>query len=73
MKTYTVKMIYDNGCWISSTGAPLCLVLEADSYDKLVKRVCLAAPEMLELNTGYTGPFKLNFVTEHSETLPEAV
>jgi hypothetical protein len=66
-------MIYDNGCWISSTGAPLHLVLESDSYDKLVKRVCVAAPEMLEMNTGYTGAFNLAFVTEHTETLSEAV
>jgi len=66
-------MIWDNGHWHSSTGEPLCLVLESDSYDKLVERVRTAAPEMLELNTGYTGPFKLVFVSEHEEVLPEAV
>jgi hypothetical protein len=73
MQTYTVKMIYEDGCWISITGAPLCLTLESDSYDKLVQRVRLAAPEMLEMNTGYIGAFKLAFVTEHTETLSEAV
>lgn len=73
MNTFTVKMLYENGCWISSADAPLCLVLESDSYDKLVKRVCIAAPEMLELNTGFKGEFKLEFVTEHSELLPLAV
>ena len=73
MRTYTVKMIWDNGYWHSSTGEPLHIVLESESYDTLVERVRMAAPEMLELNTGYTGPFQLVFVSERLEMLQEAV
>jgi len=73
MKTYTVKMIWDSGLWYTSTGEPLCLTLESDSYDALVERVRTAAPEMIELNTGYTGPIKLIFVSEREELLQEAV
>jgi hypothetical protein len=73
METYTVKMIWDDGYWCASANEPLHITLEAGSYDALIERVRMAAPEMLELNTGYTGPFKLNFVTERTDTLQEAV
>ena len=64
MRTYTVKMIWDGECWYTSTDSPLCLTLNSESYDDLVKRVCLAAPEMIELNTGFTGEIQLVFVSE---------
>lgn len=73
MKSYIVKMLWDNGCWHTSTESPLNLTLESDSYDKLVERVRIAAPEMVELNTGYTGPIQLIFVSERIEELPVAV
>lgn len=71
METYTVKMLWDNGYWHSSAEAPLCMTLESDSYDKLVKRVCIAAPEIIELNTGSTEPFKLVFISERAEIVSE--
>jgi len=73
MRTYNVKMTWDSGLWYTSTGEPLHLTLESDSYDNLVERVLIAAPEMLELNTGYTGPIKLVFTSEREEMLPVAV
>ena len=73
MRTYTVRMIWDDGIWYSSTDSPLCLTLNSESYDELVERVRVAAPEMIELNTGYTGPIKLVFVSERAEMLTEAV
>ena len=45
------------------------LVLEAASFDALVERVRMAAPEMLELNCNYTGLVKLTFEAERTENL----
>ena len=73
MRTYTVKMIWDEGCWHTSTDSPLCLTLNSESYDDLVARVKTAAPEMIELNTGYSGDIQLVFVSERAEILSEAV
>ena len=73
MKTYTVKMIWDNGYWHTSTEPPLNLTLESKSYDTLVERIRIATPEMIELNSGYTGPIQLVFVSERTEMLSEAV
>ena len=73
MKTYTVRMVWDNGVWYTSTDAPLCLTLNSESYDELVERVRIAAPEMIELNTGYTGAIQLIFISERREMLTEAV
>ena len=73
MRTYTVKMIWDDGIWHTSTDSPLCLTLNSESYDELVERVRVAAPEMIELNTGYTGAIQLRFVSERTEMLSEAV
>ena len=73
MRVYTVRIIWDDGIWYSSTEPPLCLTLNSESYDELVERIRVAAPEMIELNTGYTGPIKLVFVSERAEMLTEAV
>ena len=73
MRTYTVRMHWDEGLWHTSTDSPLCLTLNSESYDELVERVKIAAPEMIELNTGYTGAIQLVFVSERAETLSEAV
>ena len=66
-------MIWDDGIWHSSTDSPLCLTLNSESYDELVERVRTAAPEMIELNTGYTGAIRLEFVSKRTEVLTEAV
>ena len=73
MRTYTIRMLWDNGYWHTSTDSPLCLTLNSESYDELVERVKIAAPEMIELNTGYSGNIQLVFVSERTEILSEAV
>jgi len=67
----TVKLIWDieTDRWHSETDSNLRLTLEAASFDALVERIRVAAPEMLELNCGYKGPIKLVFEAERMETL----
>ena len=67
IKTYTIRMMWDDGVWYTSTDAPLNLTLNSMSYDELVERVRVAAPEMIELNSGYTGKIQLVFVSERRE------
>ena len=43
--------------------------LESGSFDALVERVRMAAPEMLELNCGYTGPIQLTFEASRIDNL----
>ena len=50
MRTYTVKMIWDDGIWYTSTDLDLGITLESNFFDTLVERVRIAALEMLELN-----------------------
>jgi len=59
----TVKIIWDNETrrWYTDTDDILCLNLESGSFDALVERVRMAAPEMLELNCGYHGPVQITF------------
>jgi hypothetical protein len=66
-----VKMIWDSETerWHSETDDNLCITLESDSFDELAKRVCIAVPEMLELNSGYKGPIRLFFEVERVETV----
>jgi hypothetical protein len=67
----TVKLIWDKETdrWHSETDDNLCITLESGSFDALVERVRIAAPEMLELNCGYTGPINLSFEAERQETI----
>ena len=69
MRTFTVRIIWDGDCWYTSTDSPLSLTLNSTSYDELVERVRLAAPEMIELNSGYVGEIQLVFVSERRETV----
>ena len=64
-----VKLIWDNETnrWYTETDDVPGLVLEAASFDSLVDKVRLAAPEMLELNCNYTGPVHLLFEAERIE------
>ena len=66
-----VKLIWDEETdrWHSETDDNLCLTLEAASFDVLVERIRIAAPEMLELNCGYKGPIHLRYEAERIETL----
>ena len=71
---FFIKMVWDNDAkrWAAIGSPGMGLVLESDSFDLLVERVKLAAPEMIELNFNYKGPINLFFNTERVEHL-EAV
>ena len=71
---FVIRMIWDNDAsrWAAIGSPGMGLVLESDSFDLLVERVKLAAPEMVELNFNYKGPINLHFNTERMEHL-EAV
>jgi len=73
MRSYIVKMIWDDGIWYTSTNEDLGITLESDSFDALVERVRTAVPEMLELNCNYTGEFQLIFETVRTDTIRAAV
>ena len=65
----TVKLVWDDETnrWYTETDDVPGLILEAPSFDELVDKVRLAAPEMLELNCDYTGPVHLSFEAERIE------
>ena len=69
MRTYIVKMLWEDGMWFTKTCEDLSIHLESSSFDNLVERVKVATPEMLELNCNYTGPVELIFETERKEIL----
>ena len=65
-----VKLVWDSevDVWITESSDIPGLLLESPSFDTLIERVRMAAPEMLELNRGYVGPVSLIFVAERVET-----
>ena len=71
---FVIKMVWDGDAkrWAAIGSAGMGLVLESDSFDTLIERVKLAAPEMIELNLNYAGPINLFFITERMDHL-EAV
>jgi hypothetical protein len=65
----TVKLIWDGEAriWYTETDDVPGLVLQSSSFDALVERVRVAAPEMLEENKNYTGPVHISFEAERIE------
>ena len=49
---YTINMLWDNDAqvWVATSNDVPGLVMEAEDFDELVKRVEDAIPELLELN-----------------------
>ena len=70
-----VKLIWnDESCkWRTSSDDVPGLLLESNSFDALIERVRLAAPELLELNCDYTGPIQLSFEAERVDNLKAMV
>ena len=66
-----INMLWDDeACvWVATSVDVPGLVLEHGSFDVLVERVRLASPELLELNTGYSGRISLSFAITHCERL----
>ena len=63
---FFIKMIWDGDAkrWAAIGSPGMGLVLESDSFDDLIERVKLAAPEMIELNLNYSGSINLFFISE---------
>ena len=62
---YDIKILWDEDArvWVA-IAEDIPLVLESASFDTLVERVRLAAPEILELNTKPFTPLHLRFLAE---------
>lgn len=66
---YTVKLVWDREAtiWYTESDDIPGLVLHSPSFDGLIDRVRLAAPELLEENLNYTGPVYISFESERIE------
>ena len=65
----TVKLIWDSEAeiWYTETEDIPGLVLHATTFDKLVERVRLVSPDLLEENLNYVGPVRISFECERIE------
>ena len=61
-----VKLVWDDesNAWFTETNDIPGLHLNSLTFDNLVEKVRLAAPEMLEANLDYTGPVHISFEAE---------
>ena len=52
MEGYNIKLVWDNEAkvWMATSDDIPGLILEEESADKLIQRVIIAAPEIIELN-----------------------
>jgi len=59
----TVKLVWDDEAqvWITDSDDVPGLFLESESFDELIEKVRVAAPELLLLNCKYEGPVYLIF------------
>ena len=66
---YIVNLILDNeaNVWVATSNDIPGLILESKSYDTLLARVKLAAPELLELNCPGFPPGPISFVSGFRE------
>lgn len=53
MEGYNIQLVWDNEAevWIATSNEIPGLILEDESADRLIQRVILAAPELIELNS----------------------
>ena len=65
----TVKMTWDEEAhvWVA-TAEDIPLALEGGSYDALIERVKIAAPEILALNAKPFDPLRLRFMSDRLVT-----
>ena len=68
---FFIRIVWDKDekRWAAFGSSGMGLVLESDSFDDLVERVNLAAPEMIELNFNYCGAINLIFIVERVDHL----
>ena len=68
---YNISFLWDGeaGVWVATSEDVPGLVLEDSSFDVLAERLCLAVPELLELNCGYVGSVNMSFTISRCERL----
>ena len=73
-KKCIVKMIWseESNTWYTDSDDIQCMHTGAATFEELVERVRLIAPEMLELNHNYTGPIEIHYETLRKEILSVA-
>jgi len=66
-----IKILWDaeSNSWYAETDDVPGMSLGSNSYDALLEKVRLIAPDMLEANRNYLGPITFTFTTEHTETI----
>ena len=70
MEEHTVNMCWDDEAhvWYAVCDS-IPLALESDSFDTLIKRVIVAAPEILIENGAKTGSCRLHFKADYFECI----
>lgn len=70
-----IKLVWseESNKWYTETDDVPGMVLESNSFDALVEKVQLIAPDMLEANCNYTGQIDFTFTTEHKKTIRAAL
>lgn len=68
---YKINFIWDSeaAVWVATSDDIPGLVLESGSFDALLERVRIAAPELLELNNAQKRSLMLSFVSERHERI----
>lgn len=71
MKTIKINLGWDEESdrWYTDTNDVPGMALDSGSLDALIEKVRLIAPDMLELNLGYTGPIQFHFAAERVDTI----
>lgn len=66
-----VKLIWsdDSNKWYTETDDIPGMVLESNSFDALMEKMLLIAPDMLEANCNYIGSVHFTFTTRHTKTI----
>ena len=70
--TVNLKWSDDSNKWYTETDDIPGMVLESNSFDALVEKVQLIAPDMLEANCNYVGPVRFTFIANHTKTIRAA-
>ena len=70
-----VRLIWseESDSWYCTSDDIPGLTLGSNSFDALIVKIRIAAPEMLELNCNYTGPIELSFESERVDNLDAMV
>ena len=70
-----IKVLWDaeSDRWYTKTDDVPGMALDSGSFDALIEKVRMIAPDLLEANFGYLGPIRFSFTAERSETIRENI